>query len=224
MRKITLLLILLSSSTFSQKKSLELFIKSGVSHSTQQADYNPISHIRPFNKGIQGCFINLGLEKRLSPKISLTFGCQFLEKGFKVTDKYYYSYTENKDEEYQYRLNYLEAPLCINYQTNGRSKLLFGIVPSYLIHENYRYRYKTVLNTYITPTMVDYYHSNPYSDAFDRLNKWDCSASIGLNYKVYEKIYFEGTIQKGFVRIDKWKEDDLNYNFSFLLGLKYNLN
>ena len=89
----------------------------------------------------------------------------FLQKGTKFTEK-----LDNDGKiENRINLNYLETPILINYIFSEKFDFSFGISPSYLIG------FSSEINK------VD------YTDDLDKLNDFDASALISVNYKLTEK-------------------------------------
>jgi hypothetical protein len=95
-----------------------------------------------------------------------------------------------------------------------------GPIISYLYEDNYRFK-TTIINKGNPRIIFQMNDAHIYSDQLDRFNRWDFGANVGIAYNLISCLDAELTIQRHFIQIDKWKQLELVYNMSFLLGLRY---
>lgn len=203
---------------YCQNEFNKFSFKVGIANSTQSKDLFILTKIRPFEKSIQGVFVNL--EYAIPVKKNLiSFGFQLIEKGFK-TIIYLDSKNYKEETEYQNSLSYFEFP--INYVLiNKRYNIIAGLLFSYMYENNYRIKETGI--SYGSPNIVIITNGSiDYDKVNDRYKKYDLGINIGLSKKIIKNIALELNLQKHFIRIDKHNYDsDLLYNMCFLFGIKH---
>lgn len=204
-----------------------LQLKSGVSISTQ-AYY--LNHLTPTVKGnhntVSGV-LNISATYRIKNKIGVSSGLQIIEKGFNYSVRNVGSGTSTVfSTDYQYALRFLEIPVNFYYDKN-RFGILIGFIVSYMYDNDYRYRDVTITTKPGRSSVVfksDYYGSYPIKDRF---KKWDFGINLGLVYRISEHFGVEITVQKHFIKLDKFAPkygySDIMYNQCYLFGIVYKI-
>lgn len=167
-------------------------------------------------------YVRLTYERKLKKNMGVSIGIQHIEKGYKYSGINIGTPTKNYDLTYEYRLNYVEVPLCFAYKLN-RFGFTTGTIVSYLYAANYRYNDVTR----VTQNGITSVYATSYSDKYpnDRYRKWDIGVLLGVSYKLNKYLDVECSLSKHFTRTDKvasqYRYNDIMYNQVYMLGLKY---
>ena len=207
---------------FAQEILDRISIKTGMSYSVMSWGAELTSHIVPPYKSINAVFMNIQYSQPIK-RHELNIGLQMIEKGLSTSIR-----NENIDSksliDYQYRLNYLEAPINFVYKYD-KYRFIVGLITSYMYDMNFRYQETDIVygNNYHSTTIYysNYSFTTNKTGTNQRYNQWDFGGNIGVNWNFYKNFDTELTIQKHFIQIDKEHQRDLGWNVCFLLGLRY---
>lgn len=197
----------------------------GVAISTQSySRFLPQPTVRG-NHNLITSFIKVGYIKKVDESKSLELSLQNAEKGYDYSGIGIGSARTKYDLFYEYRLNYLEAPISFKFQ---KQKFGFksGVIVSYLYKANYRYSDQSIVSQNGTTSIYrsEYFGEYPFS----RFRKWDFGVLLGLTYKVYKNFSIDLNITKHFVRTDSFgpqtRYNDIMYQQYYSLGCNYYIN
>lgn len=221
---VLIILFFFSLDLTSQTNPSGIIFKTGISNATQQWGQSPIAHIRPPSKSIQSAYLFLGYDILKKSKTDLVVGLQFCEKGFRISYSYDNPSVLHQEASYQYLLKYVELPIFMRLNKN-RFYFSGGVVFSYLFSEHYGYKEKLISTNRFNgnKTQYDIAYEISYNDLYNRINKYDLGALIGVAYEIKGGVELDLTIQKHFIQIDNWKQKDLVYNLVILAGIKLDL-
>lgn len=199
-------------------------IKLGYSLSAQNwTDNFDIGSYRNPDNAIKALFGCLEYNQFINDKSKLSFGLQYVQKGFQSEYNIKTPYN-NINVAYSNRLNYLELP--IHYEklvyTSKRFyniKLKLGLVTSYLISSNYHFREQDDLLRF--GSVLHTFYTNYAMNDTERYNRFDLGYSIGLVSSLSKYFDLDFTVEKGFIQPKNWPYSDMKYQQSFLLGIKY---
>jgi hypothetical protein len=215
-------MICICFSVYGQTGINRLSFKAGFSNSTQQWGLSPFSHIRKFNRSIQSGFAGLSYTQPIKMKSQLILGVQYVEKGFRIEYSFEAPNQFYQDAGYQHLLQYLEVPLYYRFSVRN-TFFSAGVIYSYLLNDVYSYRenIKSVNSNNGQATEYDIAYNVSYNKLYNRFETSDFGLGIGIGHRFNKHIELEMNLQKHFIQIDKWKQRDLVYNLTVLLGLKY---
>ncbi|HSZ72565.1 MAG TPA: outer membrane beta-barrel protein [Cytophagaceae bacterium] len=79
-----------------------------------------------------GYMLGLGVERKLTKRMSLLLGLEFMEKGSKTSSKDSILY-------FKWKMDYLDIPLVFSWQAHQRFRFQAGITPSVLLNDKIDY-------------------------------------------------------------------------------------
>lgn len=213
MKKKCIVIFLIGCLNASAQKHLDnLSFKLGYSQAAQMAEPLGITNITYWRNNIHSAYFGIDFSSSFKKKWSYSIGLQFCEKGYKTKYKNING-SVSFDVRYQFTLNYIECPLIISYKIK-RTKINIGVVSSFLMDNNFRF-----VQTEQTPyTYFSYKYSTSNPDRFKR---FDIGLNLGFTKTINNNFDIEFNYQRHFIKPDKWMKYEINYQQTFLLGIKY---
>ncbi len=197
----------------SAQKCLDNFsFRTGYSQAAQMKEQVGFKNITYWRNNIHSVYFGMDYSHPLTKKWYCSLGFQFCQKGFKT--KYQAGDgTIHFDVKYQFILNYVELPLMFSYKID-QTKINVGLVSSYLINDSYRFTE--------TDQAPNYYSSFKYAtETPHRFKHFDIGINLGLTKTINQHFDIEFNYQRGFIKPDQWMTGEINYQQTFLLGIKY---
>jgi len=198
--------------------------KVGYSLSVTQLGESPFSETRRLNdRSINSVSFNMQFLQPIQKETAITIGIQTVQKGFRnnvdeISPGAPFQFV--KWDEYQ--LNYIEVPINYIFTFSKNFTFIGGIVFSYLYENTYRHKEEQIVAYVLPPTYYEINDAGPYVWK-NRFNKFDFGVNAGISRKIVKHFELELSVQRHFINVDNWNTQDLRYNLSFLLGVRYYL-
>lgn len=127
MKRLIIFFVIICS-TMLATAQISIGFSAGSNLSTMSIQRRDLSTFRI--KPIFGYNFNFIAEYKINPNLSLNSGLTFSQKGFKQSIRYFYSPEVDSTAEMTSKLNYLEIPIYLKFNTNlNKGNFFYGIGP-----------------------------------------------------------------------------------------------
>ncbi len=178
--------VLLLMSLYSSAQKFDAGIIAGISTSQVDGD-----HLSGFNKA--GVEVGAWVNRSLGNKIGIQFAIEFVQKGSRLP--------LNKDGVfYLMRLNYVEAPLLVNYSLGKKWNLEAGVA------------FATLVSTYEEDQLGEILNAPPF-------HRYDYLVAAGGNYHISGHL---GVNVRYTYSVTTIRPKNENYNYFYFIGGQFN--
>lgn len=198
-----------------QKKN-EFLFQTGYSQASQSLNRLHMFQTSYWYQNMHNAFGNIEYYRNFNNKSALGLGIQIVEKGFKNDYTLQLSGFKLR-QRYFFKFNYLEIPIMYRF-TYNRFYFNIGLIGSYLIKSA---QGSSAEKTY-SNGRVQYSAGTSYNPKV--FKKFDIGIIARLGMKINNKLSFNFSFTRGFLRPYIYNSGELNYNEVFLVGLSYNIN
>lgn len=197
-----------------QKKN-EFLVQIGYSQASQSLNRLHIFQTSYWSQNIHNAYGNFEYYRNFK-KSAIGVGIQIVEKGLRMDYTMHLSGFDLR-QRYFFKYDYIEIPLMYRF-THKEFFFNVGAIGSYLIKSA---QGSSSERTY-TDGRVQYSTGTSYNPKV--FKKWDVGLIARLGWKVTDKLSFNFSFTRGFLRPYIYNSGELNYNEVFLVGLSYNIN
>ncbi len=208
----TLLLIGFIGAAQAQSGWQNLAVQIGYSQSAQSPMLLRIDQVTYWAHNIHSIYFGAEYRDSLNHKWGWTIGIHTCEKGYKTSFSSNGSLS-NIDLSYQYSLRCLEMPICATFNL-GAFQLKGGLFATYLLGSNY-------MLTETDQNSILYLQNRFVSPDNFHYNKWDFGVILGIVRRITSHFDIELNVERGFLFLDKSKGDEIKYQETGLLGIRY---
>ena len=195
----------------------EFRVQTGYAQASQSLSRLGIFQTSYWSQNIHNAFGNMEYYRNFNKKSAFGLGFQIVEKGFRA------DYTIKLPsyilhQRYFFKFDYLEIPIMYRYTYKGFFFNL-GAMCSYLIKSAQGSSYERL---FADGRRIDYSAGTSYNPKV--FNKFDVGLIARLGMNIDDKLSFNFSFTRGFLRPYIFNSGELNYNEVFLVGLSYRIN
>jgi hypothetical protein len=210
-----ILFCVLTFNIYGQKKN-EFRVQTGYAQASQSLSRLGMFQTSYWSQNIHNAFGNIEYYRNFNENSAFGLGFQIVEKGFRA-DYTLKLPSYNLHQRYFFKFDYLEIPIMYRYTYKGFF-LNIGAICSYLIKSAQGSSYKR----FYADGKTEYSAGTSYNPKV--FNKFDVGLIARLGMNIDDKLSFNFSFTRGFLRPYIFNSGELNYNEVFLVGLSYKIN
>jgi hypothetical protein len=189
-----------------------LAIQVGYSQSAQSPSLFRADQVTAWAHNIHSIYFGAEYADSINRHWGWSIGIHTCEKGYKTQ----FSSTGSLSNiylSYQYSLRCLELPICATFNLGG-FQIKGGLFTTYLFGSNYMLS-ETDQNSTL------YLQNKFVATDNSHYNKWDFGIHLGIVRRINSHFDIELNVERGFLFLDKSKGDEIKYQETGLIGIRY---